>query len=274
MVPFETHGHRGCRGLMPENTIPGFIKALDLNVTTIEMDVVISGDNNVVVSHEAYMSSVICLKPDGSEIKVSEEKLLNCYEMDIATIQMYDCGTRFIAAFPNQQKIKSVKPLLSSVIDAVEIHTLNNILPPIIYNIELKSAIEADGIFNPDPVKFCNLLLEIILAKKIESRVILQSFDVRILNYLHQIKAPVLICLLIDNILGLNHNLDMIDFKPDYYGPDYRVLRLADIKIIHAMEMKVIPWTINDPAIMKNFIDAGVDGIITDYPDKLNELLK
>src|SRR5688572_538381 len=117
---FEVEGHRGCRGLMPENTIPAMLKAIDLGVTTLEMDVVITKNNKVVVSHEPWFGADITTKPDGSFVKPAEAMQLNIYQMSYEEVLKYDVGMKPNPRFPQQQKVKTVKPLLRDLIDSVE----------------------------------------------------------------------------------------------------------------------------------------------------------
>ncbi|HSZ26331.1 MAG TPA: glycerophosphodiester phosphodiesterase family protein, partial [Cytophagaceae bacterium] len=100
---FKT-GHRGCRGIYPENTLEGFRRAIDLGINSLELDVVVSKDRQLVVSHEPYMNPEICLKPDGSEITPSEEKQYNLYTMTYEEIKKFDCGLKIHPRFPNQKK--------------------------------------------------------------------------------------------------------------------------------------------------------------------------
>ena len=114
----DIQGHRGCRGLMPENTMEAFKKAIELGVQTLELDVVVSKDNTVIVSHEPFMNSVICLDINGLEIPKTDEEKYNLYQMTFDSIKQFDCGTKHHPRFPNQQKIKTYKPALSEVIKA------------------------------------------------------------------------------------------------------------------------------------------------------------
>src|SRR5262245_37484753 len=116
---FDVEGHRGCRGLMPENTIPAMLKALDLGVTTLEMDVVITKDNKVVISHEPWFESDITTKPNGSFINPGQAMQYNIYQMNYDSVKMYDVGMKPHPRFPQQQKIKVIKPLLSDLLDSV-----------------------------------------------------------------------------------------------------------------------------------------------------------
>src|SRR5436305_9759012 len=102
---FDIEGHRGCRGLLPENTIPAFLKALELGVSTLEMDVVITKDKQVLVSHDPFMSHEICRSPEGKYITAEEERSHNLYRINLAQISQYDCGMQPHPRFPEQKKI-------------------------------------------------------------------------------------------------------------------------------------------------------------------------
>src|SRR4029079_15930170 len=124
----------GCRGLMPENTIPAFLKAVELGITTLEMDVVISKDSQVVVSHDPYFNHEITTKPNGDTINEAEEKDLKLYRMSYEEIRQYDVGIKPHPRFPLQQKIKAYKPLLSDVLDSVVMHITMLKRAPVYYN--------------------------------------------------------------------------------------------------------------------------------------------
>ena len=137
---FDLQGHRGARGVRPENSIPAFILALDSGVTTVEMDLAITKDKQIVVSHEPWMSAAICLQPDGSPISSSEEKTFNIYQMDYERVRTFDCGSRGNEKFPEQVKMKTAKPLLRDAIIAIEHHIKSYSLYEVDYNIEIKTA--------------------------------------------------------------------------------------------------------------------------------------
>jgi glycerophosphoryl diester phosphodiesterase len=117
---FDRQGHRGCRGLMPENTIPAMKTALDLGVTTLEMDIVFTKDKQAILSHEPFFNHEITTKPDGSLVTEAEEKSLNIYGMTYEEVKKYDVGMRPHPRFPRQQKLKTYKPLLSDLLDSVQ----------------------------------------------------------------------------------------------------------------------------------------------------------
>lgn len=267
----DIQGHRGCRGLSPENTIPAFIKAVQLGVNTIEMDVVISKDGKVVLSHDPYLSHIICLTADGKEITEENEKLYNLYTMTYDSIKKCDCGSKQNPRFPLQQTIKTYKPLLSDVIDSVEVYISQHHLPPVQYNIETKSTIEGDAVFHPAPNEFVERLLAVIKEKNIQNKVIIQSFDVRTLQVLKNMDTTITIALLVENMLGHENNVKALGFVPDIYSPYYELVTPILIEYAEKNHMKVIPWTVNTKAEMQKMIELGVDGIITDFPDSARQ---
>ncbi|XWW47774.1 glycerophosphodiester phosphodiesterase [Fibrella sp. USSR17] len=275
---YDLQGHRGCRGLMPENTIPAFLTALDLGVNTLELDVVISQDGQVVISHEPYFNAAFSIKPDGTPVTKSEEKSLVLYRMPYADIKQYDVGSNGNARFPEQQKLKVAKPLLTDMIAAVEAYRTEKKLPVFAYNIELKSEETEYDISQPRPVEFCRLVNAVLTRAGIPAeRLIIQSFDFAILQEWHrQILAkqalPVRLAALVENIRGIDHNLKKLGFKPAIYSPGYQLIGRDGVEKLHQQGIKVIPWTVNNVADMRRMLDFGVDGLITDYPNRAKDL--
>jgi len=265
----EIHGHRGCRGLMPENTIPAMFKAIDLGVTALEMDVVISKDNKVVVSHEPWFESEITTKPDGSFVPAPDVMKYNLYQMTYDSIAKYDVGIKPHPRFPKQQKIKAVKPLLADLFDSVENYLHKKNLPRVRYNIEIKSLPAGDNRFHPTPSVFVDLVMAIIHEKKMEDRVIIQSFDYRPLQLLHEKYPGVALSLLIEdsNENDFEGQLSKLGFTPAIYSPNFTLVDEDMVKQCHDKGMKLITWTVNDKKKIKELRKIGVDGIITDYPD-------
>jgi glycerophosphoryl diester phosphodiesterase len=267
---FDLQGHRGCRGLMPENTIPAMLYAMDLGVTTLELDVVISAEGKVVVSHEPWISSEIGTKEEGTPVTRSEEMSLNIFRMNYDEVIKYDMGLRPHPRFPDQKKMKAVKPLLTDVIDAVIDYAAKKGIPAPRWNVETKCLPSGDNIYHPEPSVFVDLLLGVIREKKITHRVTIQSFDIRTLQYLHKTDSAVSIALLIDEKDGrtLNLQLEELGFVPSVYSPHYSLVSAKLIQSCHKQGVKVIPWTVNDANKMKELKNMGVDGLITDYPDR------
>jgi glycerophosphoryl diester phosphodiesterase len=266
---FDVQGHRGCRGLMPENTIPAMIKALQLGVTTLEMDVVITADKKVVLSHEPFMSWEIATSPEGKAIAYKDERTYNIYRMDYANVSTWDVGSRPHLRFPRQEKMKVTKPLLEDVIDSVEAYIKKNHLPAVLYNIETKCQPSTDSIFHPEPPVFVNLLMEVIRKKKLSERVIIQSFDIRTLNIIHTQYAGIKTALLVEGFSkkSLAENLQELGFVPTIYSPEFNLVDSAMVAACKGKGMKLIPWTVNDRVNIDKLKALGVDGIITDYPD-------
>lgn len=271
---FDVQGHRGCRGLLPENSIPAFIKATNLGVTTLELDVVISKDKKVIVSHEPYMSATICQAPQGQTMTKQQGKSYNIYQMNYEDISAFNCGSLPHPKYPHQQLMPTTKPLLSHVIDTVlqEVQLTNR--APIYFNIELKSDPKKDDIYQPPPREFVRLVLDLIQQKNIADYVILQSFDWRLLKEI-KVQAPhIRVAQLVMNTKKAKKNIEKLGFTPDIYSPYYKLVRKRTIKYLHREGIAVIPWTVNTEKDMEKLIKKGVDGIITDYPDKLLSLIK
>ena len=275
---FSRQGHRGCRGLMPENTIPAMLKASDLGVNTLEMDVCISKDKKVLLSHEPFFNHDITTTPDGSFITAKEEKNYNLYQMDYRLITKFDVGMKLNPRFPQQEKIKAVKPLLADVFDTVYAHCILKLqlqgksirkleLP--YYNIETKTSPATDNIFHPAPAEFVELLMQVIREKHMEQFVIIQSFDFRTLQYLHEHYPKIKTAMLIEDYdkRTLEEQIAALGFKPAIYSPAYILATAALIKKCHDQKIKVIPWTVNDRKEMERLKGLGVDGIISDYPN-------
>jgi glycerophosphoryl diester phosphodiesterase len=270
---FDWQGHRGARGLLPENTLPSFLKALEYpQVATLELDLAVSQDSLLVVSHEPWMSHHICSHPDGRPVEESEEGGLVFFQMPYSLIKQFDCGSRGNARFPTQEAMAAYKPLLSEVVEAAEAFCVAQSREKPRYNIEIKIQPDYDGIKTPGPEAFARLVLEEIERLGIKERACVQSFDVRPLQVLHRLDSTLFLALLIDNPNGVAANLAELGFTPQAYSPYYQLVTDNVVKTAHAHGMKIIPWTVNDTASMKALIALGVDGIITDYPDLIGSM--
>ncbi|WPZ08812.1 glycerophosphodiester phosphodiesterase family protein [Roseivirga spongicola] len=268
----DVQGHRGARGLVPENTIPAFIRALEEGVTTLELDVVITKDKQVVISHEPYMSISICSKPNGQPVTNSEMEQFNIYQMTYAEVSRFDCGIRGNSRFPEQQKMAASKPLLVDMIKQVENYLAEKGLPKVAYNIELKSTPKGDGISHPQVEEFADIVQTVLDQVLTNDRYTIQCFDFRVLKYYHQKYPDVDLVALVENMKGVKGNLKELGFVPEIYSPYHALLSRKDIELCHQEGMKVIPWTVNDRDRMEKLVNWGVDGIITDYPDRAKGL--
>lgn len=268
-LAFDYQGHRGCRGLMPENTIPAMLKAIDLGVTTLETDVVITKDRKPILSHEPIFNHEIATKPNGQAVTEVEESSLNIYQMDYDLIKTYDVGLKPHPRFSAQQKIPAYKPLLADMIDAADTYAskLNKPLP--YYNIETKSDPKTDNSYHPLPAEFVELIMGIVKQKKIEARTTIQSFDPRTLQYLHKQYPNMHTALLIEDFdkRSFVQQIDALGFLPTIYSPHYSLVTKELLTLCKARKIKVIPWTVNDLPTMQKLKNMGVDGLISDFPN-------
>jgi glycerophosphoryl diester phosphodiesterase len=269
---FDVQGHRGARGLRPENTIPAFLLALDSGVTTLELDVVITKDKQVVVSHEPWMSPSICLDPSGNTISEKTEKKYNIYQMNYADVKEFDCGSKGNEKFPEQQKMKTIKPLLSDVIIAVDVHTKNYTQYEVDYNIEIKSSPEGDGKFHPLVQEYSDIVYKLLDQYLPLERIVIQSFDPRVLKYWHNTYPEVRLALLVENLKSVEANLNELGFAPSIYSPYYKLLSKEKVDDLHRRKIRVIPWTVNEVSEMLSIKGMGADGFITDYPDRARKI--
>lgn len=268
----DIQGHRGARGLMPENSIPGFIKAVELGVTTLEMDLAVTKDSILVVSHEPYFSEEYCQDTLGR--RIVKDTRSNLYTMTYAEILEHDCGSISHPRFPDQQKMTTRKPKLIEVLDTVSRFSAQRDQTLVNFNIELKTKVSTDDIFHPRPEIFSELLFAVLSNSGLLNRTTVQSFDFRTLQYFNKHYPEVKLALLIENDLPWKRNIDSLGFIPDVYSCDYQLLSRTVIRELQENSIEVIPWTVNEVSSMQELIAWGVDGIITDYPDRLVELTK
>lgn len=265
----DIQGHRGARGLLPENTLQAFNKAIALGVHTLELDVAVSKDGIVVVSHEPYMNHEIMLTPDGQEISKAKEQSYNLYAMTYDSIKQYDCGLKVHPRFPEQQKIKAYKPTLKEVI--VEAEKRN---PNIRYNIEIKAQPDYDEVYTPTPKVFVDLVLAVLKETEVFNRTNLQSFDIRVLEAINRASPNMKVALLVDENETIENKLKSLSFTPEIISPYYKLLSKTVVSDFQNRGFLIIPWTVNTVTEMEEMIAFKVDGIITDYPDKLVALFK
>lgn len=263
---YDLQGHRGARGLMPENTIPAMIKALDLGVTTLELDLAVTKDGEIIVSHEPYMNPLICLTPEGKEIP-GGDRSHNIYQMTFDEVKQYDSGSKLHVGFSQQVKFHVTKPRLKDLFDVVEKYVIDHNLPKPYYNIEIKSSIEGDDEYHPSPAEFSDMVYGLIDSSISWDRVNIQSFDFRVLKYYNQKYPDVTLAMLITDARKSQEQLKELGFQPQIYSPYFVALTKDVVSDLKEKGMKVIPWTVNTTEQMQNLLDMGVDGIITDFPN-------
>ena len=263
------HGHRGCRGLMPENTIPAFIHAVEMGITTLEMDIVITSDSIPLVSHEPWFNHLFTTLPDGMPLDKDAEREHNIFKLSYEQIKKYDVGLRQNPQYPTQKSISAYKPALSEVLDTIE-----KLIPEkIYYNIELKRKIGFDNDFHPTSDVFADLVMDVIYAFHIENRVIIQSFDHEILSYVKKKYPGITIAILVEDLRSPENHIEMLGFTPQIYSPNFRLINKPLVEKIKSMGMQIIPWTVNSEEVANGLIEYNIDGIITDYPDRIIKIM-
>ncbi|WP_430466580.1 glycerophosphodiester phosphodiesterase family protein [Winogradskyella ouciana] len=266
----DVQGHRGCRGLLPENSLPAFEKAIDLGVHTLELDIAITKDKEVVVSHEPFISRFTCVNPEGNEIPEEMDMAYNLYHMTHEEIKQFDCGSKFHPSYPEQEKLKTYKPLLSEVFEMDKVKESE-----VKFNIEIKSKPKYYGIYTPHPKEYVKIVLDEIEDKGLFNRVNLQSFDLAILEEVKKQSPKMRVALLIDEDENIATKLAELSYKPEIISPYFELLTSHDLIMNYQDKgYKIIPWTINEEQDMFKMLRWNIDGIITDYPDRLIEIRK
>ncbi len=253
----QVHGHRGARALRPENTIPAFQYAIEAGADVLELDMAVTKDNVIVVSHDPILHPPVCKGPAESAV---------IRQFTLAEVREWDCGAIRNPRFPRQQPVPGTRmPLLDEVFALAP-------SGPLEFNIETKSFPDHPE-FTPPPDEFARLVLDVIRKHKVERRVILQSFDFRTLHAMQKIAPEIRLSALTEN--------DKRDFVTiageagaQIISPYYWLVTKEKVKQAHDVGIQVVPWTANDPATWDRLIDAGVDAIISDDPAALIEHLQ
>ncbi len=271
-IIIDIQGHRGCRGLMPENTVPAFLHAVNLGVTTLELDVVLSADGQVVVSHEPWLNPEICLSPEGK--KIAEALEYNLFLMEYDSIAKCDCGSLPHPRFPSQQKMKVAKPLLIEVINQVEQHCQTKGLQVPKFNIEIKSSAQHIEKFQPEIPQFAEAVLAVAKAELSNSAFNIQSFDVEVLKYIHNNHPEITLAYLVEDVgertlQQIDAELNQLGFNPEIYSCWFSMLTEENVAYLYKKGISIIPWTVNEQDDIQSMINLNVDGIISDYPDRI-----
>ncbi len=292
---FDLQGHRGARGLAPENTLPGFAKALEIGVDTLEMDLGVTKGGVVVVSHDPRLNADITRGPDGAWLRSTGPAL---HELELEELQRYDVGrirpgSRYAARFPEQEPVDGARiPTLAEVVALTRASGADEVR----FNLETKISPTAPEL-TPAPEDFARAVVDVVRAEGIEGRTTIQSFDWRTLREVQRIAPEIpTVCLTVesswlDNLMRGRHGappwtagFDVDDFGgsvPDLvaaagcrvWSPEFGDLRADELARAHELGLGVIVWTVNERDDMARLLEMGVDGIITDYPDRLREVM-
>ena len=246
-------GHRGWRGKYPENSLIGFEALSKLGVNALELDVIITKDKEILVSHEAWFDLIYC----------TSKSEANLYSLTLDEIQKVDCGLKYYERFPNQIKLPTVKPSLKSV---VELWNLLGVKPLIA--LEIKSEMPLYGSHQPFALEFAELILAFEKKFLQGFDCFIQSFDPFFLKVYHEINPKQKTGLLIEQETNVHSMIDFLNYVPDFYNPEHVLLNDQIIKDTQALDMGIYTWTVNEHEELDKIKDYPLLGIITDYPER------
>ena len=297
---FDVAGHRGARGLRPENTLPAFETALDLGVTTLELDLHLTADGEVVIWHDDAITPDKCrlvadgdapLPPDPADPAVAQRDLYIA-RLTFADLQHYRCD---VNPDPSRYPEQRAKPTelagddyrlvrLADLFDFVERYAASDsksdaqraAAAHVQFNMETKRkptdpAAIGDDFDGVNPGQFERAIVSLVEEHDLTGRVIVQSFDHRSLWAVRSLNPALRLAALTTNSVDLP---ELADRGAVIWSPDFTTLTPERLATAHALGLAVIPWTVNDPADMRRLIDLGVDGLISDRPDILLDTLR
>lgn len=253
----QVHGHRGARAVLPENTLPAFEYAIEVGADAIELDLAVTRDNVLVVSHDPMLNPAICKSPGGSPV---------IRRLTLAELRRWDCGSLRNPEFPRQKPVPGAQiPTLDEVLALAD-------RGDFLFNIETKLAADHPE-YTPPPEEFARLVVEAVRRRKLESRVIVQSFDFRTLHAMKKLAPGIPLAALYSR-----DDRDFVSMAREagagIIAPHYSLVTLERVAAAHQAGLKVIPWTANDERVWEALVAADVDGIITDDPAALIDYLK
>jgi glycerophosphoryl diester phosphodiesterase len=254
---FDLQGHRGCAGLMPENTLPAFQRALELEVTTLELDLRLTQDDVLVVHHDPHLSPRRCVGADGEPVKK-----LKFRELSAAELEGIDCGASPESGGADAARVAGAHiPRLDEVLDLAR-----GAAYPVRLSIEIKKQ-DSDQKY----VRIAALLVEALRESGLMRRTMIQSFETEALRAVALEEPELTRAALVRNPSLYDERLEQAETT--VLLPRFDRLRESDVRRLQAEGVRVIPWTVNKPDDMRRMIGWGVDGLITDYPDRALEIL-
>jgi glycerophosphoryl diester phosphodiesterase len=264
VAAFDLQGHRGARGHAPENTLPGFERALAMGVTTLELDVGVTRDGVVVIHHDRALNPDLARGPDGRWIGAPGPLIK---DLAFAELQRYDVGrirpgSEYAQRFPHQQPIDATRiPRLAELFEITRHLSVK-------FNVETKISAEAPAeTLAPEP--FARALIAEIRKAGLERRASIQSFDWRTLAVVER-EAPQIATVYLTG--SRNSDPEKVHAAGGrIWSPDFQQLDAAKAAAARRLGLRIIPWTVNERADIRRMLDLGVDGIISDYPDRVRE---
>lgn len=239
---------------------------MDLGVTTLEMDVVLSADSELIVSHEPWINIDICAWPDST---TEDTQRYNIHTMTAEEVAGFSCGTFPFERFPEQRQVATFKPAFRDVLDSVVAYSNQHRLDLPGINVEIKSRPGWEPHFQPAPEVYVDAFLRKLDAAAYPGRVTVQSFDPRILIALHDQRPTLELVYLTEQPLDSpDKAVKTLGFTPVVYSPAFQWVTARTQGACERLGMELVVWTVNAPEDMKKLVALGVDGIITDYPNR------
>ena len=275
----EIQGHRGARGQFPENTLPAFIAAIEGGVDTIELDLMMTADNQIVIYHDFSLNPQLCTHLNGRPLKRSPL----IAQMRLAEIKKIDCGSQQNPRFPKQVALKGVQiPTLKEFFYLIRTH-------PLAQNVKLNLEIKINPYstaIHPSRAFVAQKILAEVRASGLQDRVLFSSFDLEVLKEMRTLDSHVRLGFIFNSewlqkkwlvksenwLPFVIHSASQIQVT--MLAVEHTLLTAEHVKHLHASGFRVIPWTINDLQLSQELIEMGVDGIITDYPSDFVEYLR
>jgi glycerophosphoryl diester phosphodiesterase len=264
-MAIDLQGHRGARGHLPENTLPAFAYAISLGVTTLELDVGVTRDGVVVVHHDRALNPDLARGPDGQWVKAPAPTI---FSLTFEQLRTYDVG-RLRPDSEYFSRFKDQKPL-----DGTRIPKLEDVLKldaKVRFNIETKISPEApQETLAPEPL--ARALVAEVRKAGVEKRTTIQSFDFRTLKVVER-EAPEIATAYLTS-KRYPDPVRVHEAGARIWSPEFTVLNEQVVAVAKKLKLKIIPWTVNEPGDIARVLDMGVDGIISDYPDRVQQELK
>jgi glycerophosphoryl diester phosphodiesterase len=264
---FDLQGHRGARGLAPENTLPAFAAALAVGVSTLELDTAVTKDGVVVIHHDRRLNPEIARAPDGRWVEAPAPLI---HALTYEELQRYDVGrlrpgSKTALQFPEQQPADGTRvPRLADLFELVK--KAGN--ETVHFNIETKLSPQAPEEALP-PQEFARAVLAEVRQAGMQARTSIQSFDWRTLKVVER-EAPEVLTVYLTGRRGTGSQPKAVHAAGGrVWSPNHEAMDSVALVEARALGLKVVPWTVNEPAEIERVLDLGVDGLISDYPDRV-----
>jgi glycerophosphoryl diester phosphodiesterase len=266
-VSLDVQGHRGARGHLPENTLPAFSLAIEMGVSTLELDVGITRDGAVVVHHDRRLNPDVARGPDGAWVKPPTPTI---HSLSFAELQRYDVGrirpgSEYASRFPHQKPVDASRvPRLAEVFQLGKKNAVR-------FNIEMK-VIESHPDETLPPEAFARAVVAEVRKAGMEKRATIQSFDWRAVKAVEREAPEIATAYLTEAADAEVAKVRAAGAKT--WSPDYHALTKAKLDEARRAGIRVVVWTVNEPRDIARLIAWGVDGIISDYPDRVLQEIK